>query len=363
MTGLANQYGAINLSQGFPDFECSPKLVELVSKAMKDGHNQYAPMPGIKPLREAIADKVESLYGAEYDPETEITVTAGATLAIFTAITSVVKEGDEVIIIEPAYDCYEPAINLNGGRAIHVELRYPDYKIDWEEVKKVINFKTRMIILNTPHNPSGSIINEEGINALKKIVSGSDIIILSDEVYEHVIFDGEKHWSMSSVPELAARSFVISSFGKTYHTTGWKMGYVVAPAQLMKQFRRVYQYLAFSANTPVQYAYAEFLKNKDLYLELGQFYQDKRDLFQKYMRDSRFEILPCKGSYFQLLNYSNISEDNDLDFAKKLTIEHKVASIPLSVFYRKRADNKVLRFCFAKSEETLEKAAEILCKI
>ncbi len=363
MTGLANKYGALNLSQGFPDFNCSPELIELVNKAMRDGHNQYAPMPGLMALREAIAEKTERLYNTKYNPDTEITVVPGATYGIYAAITSVVKEGDEVIIFEPAYDCYEPAIQLSGGKAIHVELRYPDYKIDWEEVKKVINFRTRMIIINSPHNPSGSVITEEGIKELTKIVSGSDIIILSDEVYEHIIYDGMKHCSIASVPELAERSMVVSSFGKTYHTTGWKVGYIVAPALLTKHLRKVHQFMFFSVHTPSQVAYAEMIRNEKYYLELHDFYQKKRDLFIKLLTGSKFKVLKCSGTYFQLLGYELASEERDVDFAKWLTIEKKIAAIPISVFYRMKTDNKVLRFCFAKSDETIEKACEILCKI
>jgi methionine aminotransferase len=363
MSGLAKEHGAINLSQGFPDFGCSPKLIEGVNKYMLQGHNQYAPMPGIIELRETISIKTQELYGPSYDPETEITITAGGTLAIYAAITAVVKESDEVIIIEPAYDCYIPAIELNGGKAVRVETHYPDYKIDWDEVRKLINFKTRMIIINTPHNPTGTTLGHEGIQSLQKLVENTDIIVLSDEVYEHIIFEGEQHESMSRYPKLAERSFVVSSFGKTYHTTGWKMGYVLAPANLMAQFRRVYQYMAFSANTPIQYALNDALKDRQSYLGLSQFYQEKRDLFQKMIRGSNFEVLNCKGSYFQLLGYKNISDMPDLEFAKKLTIENKIASIPISVFYRMKTDDKVLRFCFAKENETLEKAAEILCSI
>lgn len=363
MSGLAREQNALNLSQGFPDFHCSPELIKLVNKYMKLGHNQYAPMRGVQGLLDVLAEKTESLYGATYHPEKEITVMPGGTLGIYAAITAVVRENDEVVIIEPAYDSYVPAIELNGGKAVHVELRYPDYKIDWEEVKKVISFRTKMIIINTPHNPTGSTISEEGIQQLIKITRDTDIIVLSDEVYEHIIFDNEPHLSMARYPELAERSFIVSSFGKTYHTTGWKMGYVVAPENLTRELRKVYQFMAFSANTPIQYALTDMLKRPESYLELSAFYQEKRDLFQKLVRESRFEILPCTGSYFQLLNYDEISDEADVDFAKRLTIEKKIASIPISVFYRKKTDSHVLRFCFAKSNETLEQAAEILCKI
>ena len=363
MSGLARQENALNLSQGFPDFNCSPKLVELVNKYMKAGMNQYAPMRGVQSLLDILAEKTEALYGAVYHPEKEITVMPGGTLGIYAAITAVVRENDEVVIIEPAYDSYVPAIELNGGKAVHVELRYPDYTIDWDELKKVISYRTKMIIINTPHNPTGSTLSEEGIQQLIKITKDTDIVILSDEVYEHIIFDNEPHLSMARYPELAERSFIISSFGKTYHTTGWKMGYVVAPENLTKELRKVYQFMAFSANTPIQYALADMLSNPNSYLELSGFYQQKRDLFQEYLKESRFEVLPCKGSYFQLLHYSAISDEGDFDFAQRLTREKKIASIPISVFYRKKTDSNVLRFCFAKSDDTLKKAAEILCKI
>lgn len=330
---------------------------------MKLGHNQYAPMQGILELRETIALKTQELYGPNYDPISEITITPGGTLAIYAAITAVVKDGDEVIVIEPAYDSYIPAIELNGGKAVRVEMRHPEYKVDWEEVKKLINFRTRMIIINTPHNPTGAVLSKEGVQALQKLVANTDIIILSDEVYEHIIFDNEKHESMARYPKLAERSFIINSFGKTYHTTGWKMGYVLAPANLTEQFRRVYQFMVFSANTPIQYALNDILKDRNSYLELSAFYQEKRDYFQKMIRGSRFEVLNCHGSYFQLLGYKNISEENDLEFAKKMVIEHKLAAVPVSVFYRMKKDDKVLRFCFAKEKETLERAAEIICKL
>jgi len=363
MSSLAAENEAINLSQGFPNFDCSKKLVAEVTKAMKAGHNQYAPMSGIPSLRQSIAQKTEELYGAKYDPDTEITVVPGGTIGLYAAISALVKEGDEVVIIEPAYDSYVPAIEINGGRPIRVELSYPNFEIDWDELKKIINFRTRMIILNSPHNPSGTVISEEGIEQLRKIVSGNDIVILSDEVYEHIIFDGYAHQSMAKYPDLAERSLIVSSFGKTYHTTGWKMGYVVGPEKLMREFRKVYQFMAFSAHTPTQHAYAAIMKDKDLYLELAAFYEDKRNLFQKAINSSRFEILPCHGTYFQLLSYKGISEMPDEEFARELTIKHKVASIPISVFYLSKRDEQVLRFCFAKEDETLLKAAEILCKI
>lgn len=363
MTALANEHKAINLAQGFPDFSCSPKLVELVNRYMKAGHNQYAPMPGVMALREKIAAKTEELYSAVYDPDKEITVTPGGTHALYAAISAFVGEGDEVIIIEPCYDSYLPAIQLNGARAVFAELKYPGYKVDWDEVKKLVNYRTRMIIINTPHNPTGTTLSAQDMQRLEKIVKNSEIIVLSDEVYEHIIFDGVEHQSVARYPKLAERSLIVSSFGKTYHTTGWKMGYVLGPAALMTEFRKVHQFICFSANTPIQHAIADFMDDKSAYLELAAFYRDKRDYFQKLLKGSRFKVLPCEGSYFQLLNYSKITQEKDTDFAVRVTREHKVASIPTSVFYHKNIDHHVLRFCFAKENETLEKAAEKLLKI
>lgn len=360
MTSLANEHQAINLSQGFPGFDCNPVLIDLVAKQLRNANNQYAPMPGTIQLREAIAHKTEELYGAKYDPATEITVTAGATQAIFTAISAFVQEGEEVIIIEPAYDCYLPAIELAGGKAVFFQLQSDTYSVNWEEFKKLVNPRTKMIIINTPHNPTGSILKSEDMLKLQKLTSNSDIIILSDEVYEHIVFDGEVHQSAAMYPELAKRSVIISSFGKTYHTTGWKIGYCLAASELMKEFRKVHQYLVFSVNTPIQLAYAEFLTRKDEYLELSTFYQTKRDFFINLFKGSRFKIKPASGTYFQLLNYSSISNEDDVAFAKRLTLENKVASIPVSVFYHKRKDSKDLRFCFAKENDELERAAEHL---
>ncbi len=363
MSKMAAEHKAINLSQGFPDFDCPPRLIELVDKAMKAGHNQYAPMPGIMPLREEIAIKTEALYGAKYDPETEITITAGATQAIYTAIAATIREDDEVIIFEPAYDCYEPAIELNGGKPIFISLRAPNYNIDWEEVKKVISHRTKMIIINTPHNPTGAVMSADDMKQLDKLTKNSDILVLSDEVYEHILFDGRTHESVSKYPGLASRSFIVASFGKTFHTTGWKLGYCMAPKQLMAEFRKVHQFLVFSCNTPMQYACAEFLKDKNHYLELGKFYQEKRDYFVKLVRGSKFSMITAPGTYFQLLNYSGISTEKDTDFAVKVLKENGVAAIPISVFYHKPVHDHMLRFCFAKKNETLEKAAELLTKI
>lgn len=363
MTALANEHNAINMAQGFPDFSCSEKLVELVNTYMKKGFNQYAPMPGVMALRERIAEKTEALYSAVYNPETEITITPGGTHALYAAISAVVREGDEVIVLEPCYDSYVPAIELNGGRPVFFELKFPEYKVDWNELKRLVNYKTKMIIINTPHNPSGSILSAQDMLKLQKIVDKTEIVILSDEVYEHIIFDGIEHQSVARYPKLAERSIIVSSFGKTYHTTGWKMGYVLAPANLMVEFRKVHQFMAFSTNTPIQYALADFMTDKDAYLQLGTFYQEKRDYFQSLIKGSKFKILPCVGSYFQSLGYSKITQENDAEYAKRLTKEYKIASIPTSSFYHKKVDNHVLRFCFAKSNETLEKAAEKICKI
>lgn len=360
MSAMAKEEGAINLAQGFPDFHCSPKLIELVNEAMKNHHNQYAPMAGVPLLREKIAEKTLELYSAEYDVETEITVTPGATLALWAAITAVIKEDDEVIIVEPAYDSYLPAILINGGRPVFTSLKHPEYRIDWDEVRKLITFKTRMIIINTPHNPTGTILNAADMEKLQKLTEGTDIVVVSDEVYEHIIFDGMEHQSVARYPKLAERSFIISSFGKTFHTTGWKLGYCLAPANLMAQFRKVYQFMAFSTNTPMQYAIAQFLDEREEWNKLANFYGAKRDLFAKLVKGSKFKILPCSGSYFQLLGYDKISQEGDKEFAERLTREYKVASIPVSVFNSSGEDNNVLRFCFAKEDETLVKAAAIL---
>ncbi len=363
MSKLAAEHQAINLSQGFPDFNASADLIALVNKYMKQGCNQYAPMQGVAELRQNLSQKTLELYGAGVDPETEITVTSGATEALYAAITAVVQAGDEVIVVEPAYDSYEPAIRLSGGVPVHVQLRYPDYRVDWDQVRDGISEKTRMIILNSPHNPTGTIFGEDDIAALIQIVANTDILILSDEVYEHIVFDGRIHESMLRYPELAERSFVISSFGKTYHATGWKIGYCVAPQELSTEFRKIHQFLTFTSHTPTQYALAEYLQNRSDYLDLGAFYRNKRDVFLEAIAGSRFRPLPCEGTYFQMLDYSEISEKKDADFANWLTVEKGVAAIPPSVFYHGRDDHKVLRFCFAKNEDTLRKAGEILKSI
>lgn len=360
MSKLANEEKAINLSQGYPDFPSSPELIELVNSAMKDGFNQYAPMPGIFSLREAIAQKIERLYGTSYNPETEITVTAGATQAIYTIITSLVQKDDEVIIFAPAYDCYDPTIRLNGGKTIELELKAPDFRVDWEEVKSVLSLRTKMIIINTPHNPTGTILTKKDMLKLQDLVRDTQIIILSDEVYEHLVYDGLEHQSIARFPGLAARSFLVASFGKTFHNTGWKMGYCAGPAELMTEFRKVHQFNVFSVNHPVQRALATYLEERDHYLSLSAFFQTKRDLFLGAIKGSKFSFKPSSGTYFQLLDFSSISEENDIELAKKWTKNRKLASIPVSPFYKQRRDHKVLRFCFAKSDETLLRGAAIL---
>jgi methionine aminotransferase len=363
MSALAAEVDAINLSQGFPDFETSPKLIALVNKAMQAGHNQYAAMPGVLALRERIAEKTEKLYGAVYNPETEITITAGGTQAIFTAITAVVNPNDEVIIFEPAFDCYAPAIKLMGGIVKSLELEPPDYRINWGMVKRLINNKTKMIILNSPHNPTATILHQSDIDELCAIVKNQDILILSDEVYEHLIFDGEQHHSMAKYAELRQRSFIVASFGKPFHATGWKVGYCMAPAFLMHEFRKVHQFLVFSVNAPIQYAIAEYLKNERVYLDLPDFFQQKRDYFRKGLEESKFKLLPCFGTYFQSVTYNDITNEKDSEFALRLTKEIGVASIPTSAFYTQGTDHHVLRFCFAKRQETLDKAVERLLKV
>ena len=360
MSKLAHESGAINLSQGYPDFPTSPKLIELVHEAMRSGYNQYAPMPGIFSLRETIAEKIESLYGAAYDPEAEITVTAGATQAIFTAIASVVSKGDEVILFAPAYDSYAPSVESNGGVPLEIEMDLPDFSIDWQKVRQVIGEKTRMIIINSPHNPTGSVLSEQDMQELEDITRDSSIIVLSDEVYEHMIYDGERHNSVARYPNLADRSFLIASFGKTFHNTGWKMGYCAAPRELMQEFRKIHQFNVFSVNHPMQKAIATYLKDPDSYTYLEGFFEQKRNIFTEAIKDSRFTVIPSKGTYFQLLGYESISEEGDMELAARMTRDLKVASIPVSAFYQKRTDNRLLRFCFAKSEETLLRGAEIL---
>ena len=360
MSKLAADVGAINLSQGFPDFDCDPALVDAVTRHMREGRNQYAPMQGVPVLRQAIAAKYASLYGAAYDPETEVTVTSGATEGIFDAVAAVVHPGDEVIVFEPCYDSYVPAIELNGGTAVVISLRYPDYSVPWDQVRAAITPRTRLIVVNTPHNPAAVVFGPDDIAELARIVEGTSILLLSDEVYEHIIFDGVRHESMAWHKELRARSFIVGSFGKTYHVTGWKVGYVVAPAALTTEFRKMHQFVTFSTNTPTQHALAEFIAEKRGYPELSAFYQRKRDLFLELIAGSRWRALPSRGTYFQLLDYSAITDEKDMAFALRLTKEHGVASIPTSAFLYKQAAPPVLRFCFAKKDETLRAAAERL---
>ena len=363
MSKLAADVGAVNLSQGFPDFDCDPALVDAVARHMRAGLNQYAPMQGVPALRQAIAAKYAHYYGASYDPDTEVTVTSGGTEAIFDAVASVVHPGDEVVVLEPCYDSYVPSIVLNGGVPVAVPLRLPDYRIDWDAVREAITPRTRLLMINSPHNPTGSILTAGDIAALSDIVDRTGIYILSDEVYEHIIFDGAPHESMARHPPLAARSFVVGSFGKTYHVTGWKVGYAVAPAALTAELRKVHQFVAFSTHTPVQHAIAEFLARRTGLDELPSFFQRKRDRFLQLMEGSRFRPLPCRGSYFQLMDYSAISDLPDADFALWLTREHGVAAIPTSPFLYKTQAPRVVRFCFAKKDETLERAAGRLARV
>ena len=364
MSELARESGALNLSQGFPDFDGPRPLLDRVEHYLNSGQNQYAPMMGVPALREAIAGKVADLYGATLNPDTEITVTSGATEALFCAIAAVVNPGDEVIVFDPAYDSYEPVVRLQGGVTRHVPMHPPSYRIDWDQVADLVSDRTRLIITNTPHNPTGSVWSADDIEALRTVVNGRNIHLLADEVYEHIVFDGRQHESLARYPDLFERSFVVSSFGKTYHTTGWKIGYCAAPASLTEEFRRIHQYVTFTSITPVQLGLADFLsQHPEHHLELGAFYQAKRDLFCSLLADSPFEVVPSAGTYFQLLDYSGWSNEQDTELAVRLTREAKLASIPTSPFYATDPGHKVLRFCFAKDDETLAQAAEILCSL
>ncbi|MDQ3489427.1 MAG: methionine aminotransferase [Acidobacteriota bacterium] len=363
MSKLASDVGAINLSQGFPDFDCDPALIDAVTRHMREGRNQYAPMQGVPALRQAIAAKYELFHGRRYDADTEVTVTSGGTEAIFDAVAAVCGPGDEAIVLEPCYDCYVPAIELSGATPVVVSLTLPDYRLDWNAVRAAVTSRTRLIIINSPHNPTGAILSPNDIHELKAVVRGTDIVIISDEVYEHIIFDDAQHQSMARDEQLAERSFIIGSFGKTYHITGWKAGYAVAPAPLSAEFRKIHQFVTFSTNTPVQYALAEMMGTPETLRQLGPFFQAKRDLFLKLMEGSRFRPLPCGGSYFQLMDYSAITDEADGDFAVRLAREFGVASIPTSSFLYRSVAPKVLRFCFAKRTETLEAAAERLHKV
>lgn len=360
MSSLAVKHQAINLGQGFPDFQMDEKLVELVHKAMTDGNNQYVHMCGLPSLRERLAAKVMDAYSTTVNPDTDITITPGGTYAIYTAFTTILQPGDEVILFEPAYDSYIPNIEINGAIAVPVQLEYPDYSINWEKVKERVTAKTKAIIINSPHNPTGRILTETDIEHLRLLVKDTGIFIISDEVYEHLIFEGKAHLSMLRYPDLFERSFVCFSFGKVYHCTGWKMGYCIAPDKLMKEFRKVHQFNCFTCNSPAQYALAEFLMEKEHYLQLGAFLQHKRDHFAELMKATPFQPLPSYGSYFQLYSYAALSDEPENDFAVKLTEQGGVATIPVSAFYKTPVDNKVLRFCFAKKEATLEEAVNRL---
>jgi len=364
MSALAQQYKAVNLAQGFPDFSPSEELIQLVHEYMLKGFNQYAPLAGVRSLVVNLAEKTEKLYGAQYNPDTEITITCGATEACYTALTSILHAGDEVIIPEPCFDVYLPAIELSKAKAVFVPLTYPDFTYNWELIRSKITPRTKLIIINSPHNPTGSIITENDVVQLQKIVEEyPHVYVLSDEVYEHIVFDGKKHLSVCSNPVLKERAFVIGSFGKTYHVTGWRLGYCLASSAMMTEFKKVHQYNTFSPVAPMQFAIADFMKKAEQYESLSMFFQNKRDLFLNHIRESRWEVVPSSGTYFQMLSYKNISNENDMDFAARMTREFGLASIPVSVFYNDKTDHKLLRFCIAKKEETLFKAAEILCKI
>ena len=357
MTRLANEHGAINLSQGFPDFDCAPELVDTVARYMREGHNQYAPMPGVAALRAALAMKIERLYGRRYDADTEITITSGATAAIFSTLSALVRPGDEVVLFQPCYDSYVPVVQLNGGVPKFVTLGFPEYRIDWDAVRRAITPRTRLLLINSPHNPTGMVLGADDIRELKRVLDGTDALVVSDEVYEHIVFDGLRHESLARDPDLAARTIVISSFGKSYHTTGWKVGYAAAPQPLTAEIQRIHQFVTFTVNGAIQMAYAEMVNRDPFCTGLADFYQGKRDLFLSLIAGSRFKPLACRGTYFQLLDYSAISGAPDAEMALHLLKEHGVASIPTSAFLYGAEPGPVLRFCFAKRDDTLERAA------
>lgn len=363
MSALANTHNAINLSQGFPQDNPPPKLIELVNSNMKAGFNQYAPMAGHQKLRNNLAKKVKQLYNADYNAETEITITAGGTQAINTAILALINTDDEVIILQPAYDSYAPSVKLAGGIPVFFNLNFPDFSIDWDLMKKKINAKTKMIIINNPHNPTGTILKKEDLETLQHLLEGSNILVLADEVYEHLVFDKTQHQSVLLFDDLKRRSIIVYSFGKAYNCTGWKIGYCFAPQQLMKEIRKAHQFQIFSVNKPKQMALADFLDNKDYLKALVTDLQAKRDLFRAGLQNSKFELLPCQSTYFQLARYKEISNKNDVEFCEELTIKHKVAAIPVSAFYNDKTDDKLVRFCFAKSNDILKQATDILCNI
>lgn len=363
MSALAAERGAVNLGQGFPDFDCDERIVDAVSRAMREGHNQYPPMAGVAPLREAIARKIEAIHGRAYDPQTEITVTAGATQALLTTILATVHPGDEVVVLEPTYDSYVPSIEMAGGKPVFVSLEAPDYAIDFDQLARAITPRTRLLLINTPHNPTGRVWHTDDMRRLEDIVRNTNVLILSDEVYEHMVYDGAPHESVARYPELAHRSFVVSSFGKTFHVTGWKVGYVAAPAALMAEFRKVHQFNVFTVNTPMQMGLAAYLADPKPYIDLPAFYQHKRDFFRAGLEGTRFKLLPCEGTYFQCVDYSAISDLPEEAFAKWLTTEIGVAAIPVSAFYHEPRESGVVRFCFAKREATLATALERLARL
>lgn len=363
MSALANEHNAINLSQGFPNFDCSPRLKDLANKYIQNGFNQYAPMPGVPALRQRLAEKFKQLYNADIDPNTDITITAGATQALYCAISAFVKPDDEVILVEPAYDSYRPAVEVNGGIPVTYQMEGPDYQVNWKMLERLISWKTRMIIVNTPHNPTGKIFKTEDWAQLKYIAEDRDILVLCDEAYEHIVFDGAKHQSLLNFPDMYSRGIAVFSLGKTLHATGWKIGACVAPERLTKEFRKVHQFCNFSINTPIQHAIAAFFENPEEYLHLNEFFQKKRDFLLSAMEGSRFRPIKSEGTYFQLFDYSAISDESDVAFAKRMTTEFGVAAIPVSVFNSNKRDDKIIRLCFAKKEETLAKAGALLSKI
>ncbi|PTB97551.1 aminotransferase [Marivirga lumbricoides] len=364
MTQMATENNALNLSQGFPEFPVSQELIDLVYRNMQIGHNQYAPMPGLPILREAIAGKIQHIGGVAINADSEITVTVGAAEAIFSSIMALVGKGDEVIVLEPAYDCYIPAIELAGATPVPIPLNQPDFSPNWQLIRESITSNTKMLMINYPHNPSGAILKLEDIVELKQLLEDyPELMLLSDEVYEHIIFDGKEHLSVLKDVFLASRSVVVYSFGKTFHATGWKIGYVVAPEAIMQEIRKVHQYNCFTVNTPTQFAIAEYLQNENNYLSLNDMYEKKRDFFANAVSASKFKVVPSYGTYFQILSYDEVSDLPDMEFAEKLTREYGLASIPVSAFYSNKKDDHLLRFCFAKGEDTLQKAADILCRI
>ncbi len=362
LTESGNAHHAINMATGYTDFACAPRLIDLVQKHISQGINEFAPLNGVIPLREKVAEKIELLYGHKYHPMDEITITAGATQAIFTTIATLVREGDEVLIFEPAYHSYVPAIEINGGKPVFVPMKEPDFHIDWEEVQKIINHNTRMNIINTPHNPTGMIFSELDMLRLQKIITGTQITVLSDEIFEHMVYDGESHQSVALYPKLAERSIIISSFGETYHVSGWQIGYCAGPAPVMKEIRKVQQVMMNTISSPFQWALSEFLDDRDEYLKLGQFYQNKRDYFNKLMTNTRFTPILSKGSFFQLFSFHDITDETDRNFAVRLIEEVGVTSIPVSAFFREKTKKQMLRFNFARTDEHLEKVAEKLSR-